>query len=87
MGLLDIFKRKGLDPYENVSNNALKAINGAVLQNYERESYVKEGYLGNADVYAIVSFLARKAASIPWYVYKMNNGEKARTSLLRYKKL
>ena len=87
MGLLDIFKRKGLDPYENVSNNALKAINGAVLQNYERESYVKEGYLGNADVYAIVSFLARKAASIPWYVYKMNNGEKARISLLRYKKL
>lgn len=87
MGLFDIFKKKGLDPYQNVSNNAIRAINGAVLQNYQSESYVKEGYLGNADVYAIVSFLARKAASIPWYVYKLNKGEKAKTSLLRYKQL
>ena len=87
MGLLDLFKKKGLDPYQNVSNNAIRAINGAVLQNYQSESYVKEGYLGNADVYAIVSFLSRKAASIPWYVYKMNKGEKARTSLMRYKQL
>lgn len=87
MGLFDIFKKKGLDPYNNISNNAIRSINGAVLQNYQSESYVKEGYLGNADVYAIVSFLSRKAASIPWYVYKLNKGEKARTSLLRYKQL
>lgn len=87
MGLFDIFKKKGLDPYNNISNNAIRSINGAVLQNYQSESYVKEGYLGNADVYAIVSFLSRKAASIPWYVYKLNKGEKAKTSLLRYKQL
>lgn len=87
MGLFDIFRKKGLDPYNNISNNAIRSINGAVLQNYQSESYVKEGYLGNADVYAIVSFLARKAASIPWYVYKLNKGEKAKTSLLRYKQL
>ena len=87
MGLLDIFKKKGLDPLANNSNNALRAINGAVLQNYNNQSYITEGYLGNADVYAIVSFLARKAASIPWYVYKLKPGEKARNSFMRYKHL
>lgn len=86
MGLLDIFKKKGLDPSINF-NSTMKGLNGAVLQNYEDGVYVREGYLGNADVYAIVSFLARKAASIPWYVYKLNDTEKGRTSLLKYKQL
>jgi HK97 family phage portal protein len=86
MGLLDFFKRKGLNPNENQSSRIV-GINGAVLQEYENGKYVYEGYLGNADVYSIVSFLARKAASIPWYVYKLNNTEKGRTSLQKYKQL
>ena len=86
MGLLDFFKRKGLNPNVNQSTR-IYGINGAVLQEYENGKYVYEGYLGNADVYAIVSFLARKAASIPWYVYKLNNTEKGRTSLQKYKQL
>lgn len=86
MGLLDIFKKKALDPTINLSNN-LAGINGAVLQNYDNASYVYEGYLGNADVYAIVTFLARKAASIPWYVYNLNDTSKGRTALMRYKQL
>ena len=86
MGLLDFFKRKGLNPNVNQSTR-IYGINGAVLQEYENGKYVNEGYLGNADVYAIVSFLARKAASIPWYVYKLNNTEKGRTSLQKYKQL
>ena len=87
MGLFDIFgKKKGLNPRQNVPPS-FQGINGAVLQQYNQESYVMDGYLGNADVYAIVSFLARKSASIPWYVYRLNDGEKARNSLLRYKQL
>jgi phage portal protein BeeE len=86
MGLLDIFKKKGLNPNQNVTTN-IRSINGALLQEYENGKYVYEGYLGNADVYSIVSFLARKAASIPWYVYKTNNTEKGRTSLAKYKQL
>jgi HK97 family phage portal protein len=86
MGLLDFLKRKGLNPNVNQSTR-IYGINGAVLQEYENGKYVNEGYLGNADVYAIVSFLARKSASIPWYVYKLNNTEKGRTSLQRYKQL
>ncbi len=86
MGLFDIFNKKGLNP--NIQfNQELKYLNGAVLQNYQNGKYVNEGYLGNADVYAIVSFLARKCASIPWYVYKLNDTEKGRTSLMKYKQL
>jgi len=86
MGLLDIFKKKALNPNENLTTT-IRGINGATLQDYENGKYVYEGYLGNADVYSIVSFLARKAASIPWYVYKTNNTEKGRTALMRYKQL
>ena len=86
MGLFDIFKKKGLDPTINYPQQ-FKGINGAILQNYNTETYVNEGYLGNADVYSIVSFLARKSASIPWYVYKLNNTDKGKTALLKYKSL
>jgi HK97 family phage portal protein len=86
MGILDIFKKKGLNP--NISyTRDIQGINSAVLQQYDNRAYVDDGYLGNSDVYAIVTFLARKAGSIPWYVYKMNNTAKARTSLERYKQL
>jgi len=91
MGIIDKFidgymKRKGINPYP-VTQPKIQGINSAVLQQYGADSYVSEGYLSNSDVYAIVSFLARKAASIPWYVYKMKPGEKAQTSLQQYKQL
>ena len=86
MGLFDIFKKKGINPYPT-SPVQMVGLNSTLVQNYNTASYVTEGYLGNADVYAIVSFLARKAASIPWYVYELNPGEKARTQLMRYKQL
>ena len=40
------------------------------------ENYIKDGYLFNPLVYSIVSFIAQKASSIPWYVYEVKN-EKA----------
>lgn len=40
------------------------------------EAYIKEGYLFNPTVYAVVSFIAQKAGSIPWGVYEVKN-EKA----------
>lgn len=87
MAILDIFKRnKGLNPYPTVQRE-LQPINAVVLQNYDQGAYVTEGYMGNSDVYSIVTFLARKASSIPWYVYKMKPGDKAKTSLERYKQL
>ena len=86
MAILDIFKKKGLNPTPTVQRE-VQSINGVVLQAYDNRAYVEDGYLGNSDVYAIVTFLARKAGSIPWYVYKMKPGEKSRTSLERYKQL
>lgn len=86
MGILDIFKKKGLNPNQSYTRD-IQSINSAVLQQYDNRAYVDDGYLGNSDVYAIVTFIARKAGSIPWYVYKMNNTAKAKTSLARYKQL
>jgi HK97 family phage portal protein len=86
MGILDIFRKKGLNPNQSYTRD-IQSINGAILQQYDNRAYVDDGYLGNSDVYAIVTFLARKAGSIPWYVYKMNNTAKAKTSLAKYKQL
>jgi len=86
MGVFDrLFNNtKGINPNVNITTQ-MRGINGAVLQDYEDGKYVNEGYLGNADVYAIVTFLSRKASSIPWYVYKLNDTPKGRTELSRYK--
>jgi len=86
MGLFDFFKKKGINPYPT-NQMQMVGTSSSAVQNYTGISYINEGYLGNADVYSIVSFLARKSASIPWYVYQMNPGEKARTNLIRYKQL
>jgi HK97 family phage portal protein len=42
----------------------------------DMETYINDGYLFNPTVYSIVSFIAQKAGSIPWYVYEVKN-EKA----------
>lgn len=73
---------KGFNPYQQ---GAPIQIGSLTLQSYN-EDYA-EAYSSNSDVYAIVSFLARKAASIPWAVYKVKKGEKAKVSLHRYKHL
>ena len=87
MTLFDrIFKRKGLNP-QGATYAMPIAINQAqVLQGFDAQKYT-EAYEANADVYAIVSFLARKSASIPWYVYTKKPGAKARMALQRYKSL
>lgn len=92
MGLFDNilggFKKKGIDPtVSTVTRTTPLFINGTTLPDYKIGSYITDGFLGNADIYAIVSFLARKAASIPWYAYSLNSGDKARNSLYRYKTL
>lgn len=86
MGLLDIFKKKSLNPNQN-NATIIGRQTGAVLQQWENGKYVTEGYLANADVYAIVNFLARKCASLPWYVYKVKPTSKARDEHRRYKHL
>lgn len=86
MSLLDrVFRKKGLNP--NTANYGIVPVNqGHILTQFDSRKYT-QAYEDNADVYAIVSFLARKAASIPWYVYEKKTGAKARVSLERYKQL
>jgi len=83
MGLFDFFRKKGLDPKQTQSFPMV--FGQTVMSNYNRQVSVEESYASNADVYAIVSLLARKAASIPWYVFNKKTGTKARMSLERYK--
>jgi hypothetical protein len=47
------------------------------------DAYVKEGYAGSAGVYSIVNLLARKFASIPFYVYDVKDIK----ALKKYKQL
>jgi len=78
-------EEKGFSP--NPSGSALMPIPvGAITLNYDEKDYVGS-YTKNSDVYSIVSFLARKAASIPWAVYSLKGGTKAKVSLQRYKNL
>jgi HK97 family phage portal protein len=89
MGLFDFLlgsKQKALNPNINEAD-ILRAVNGTTLQDYSNNTMITEGYLGNADVFSIVQFLARKASSIPWYVYELEKGSEAKKSLYEYKKL
>jgi HK97 family phage portal protein len=83
MGIFN-WRKKGLNPNINQSPVIL---GGATMPLYNKQVAVEDSYASNADVYAIVSLLARKAASIPWYVYKKKKGTKAKMSLERYKSL
>lgn len=47
------------------------------------KAYVDEGYAGNAGVYAIINLIARKFASIPFYVYDVKDLK----ALKQYKQL
>lgn len=80
------FWKKGLSPKQIMTQRPI-VFGSAAIAAYSKEKAVVEGYANNADVYSIVNLLARKAASIPWYVYKVNNGTKARIHLERYKQL
>jgi HK97 family phage portal protein len=85
MKLFNLFK--GLNPTKVMVNNQPIVFGTAPIASYSKEKSVQEGYASNADVYSIINLLARKAASIPWYVYRKNGGTKAEISLNRYKQL
>ena len=82
MGLLDLFRKKGLNPMQQFP---LLIGGGAAIAKFSRQTSIEDSYASNADVYAIVSLLARKAASIPWYVYRKKTDKGAAIALERYK--
>ena len=77
-------KRKGLDP--TIPGQNLMPVNSFNIFNMPQQDFVA-AYEGNGDLYAVVNFLLRKAASIPWYVYTQKTGPQAKASLERYKRL
>jgi len=47
-------------------------VNGQlVLSKYDANSYINDGYLTNGQIYAVISWIIRKASVVPWYVYEV----------------
>lgn len=79
------FKRKGLNP-NGYDSRPLLPINAYTISQFSKNDWVG-AYQSSADLYAVASFLIRKAACIPWFVYRKNEGSKAKAALERYKQL
>ena len=84
MGLFDFLKKKGLKPN---GYSYPMVLGQTVMSQYNKQTSVEDSFASNADVYAIVSLLARKMASIPWYVYKKKEEKGAKIALKRYETL
>jgi hypothetical protein len=41
----------------------------------DNEEYISKGYSFNADVYSIVNYRAKLAASVPWKLYRKKGGD------------
>jgi len=62
------------DPGNKYNQSLFSYFNGIFfnIPNNPR-AYVANGYQGNPDVYSIINMIAKKAASVPFYVYVVNN--------------
>jgi HK97 family phage portal protein len=77
---------KGLDPMQPGEYARTFPVNSIGIGTYGAGKFVK-AYTSSSDLYSVASFLIRKLASIPWYVYEQKPGEKAAIALNRYKQL
>jgi HK97 family phage portal protein len=79
--------RKGLNPDNGGGYLAGPVpVNAAAIGHYGAGNY-SAAYTSNSDLYSVVTFLIRKMASIPWYVYTQKEGKAAATALRSYKML
>lgn len=93
MNLFDIFKPqvKALPPVQDITanNEFLRSLyryfgmEAPVWLDDTAESYIKNGYETNANIYSIIKLKTSVAASIPWCVYQVKDEK----SLSRYKSL
>ena len=62
------------DPGNKYNQSLFSYFNGIFfnIPNNPR-AYVANGYQGNPDVFSIINMIAKKAASVPFYVYVVSN--------------
>lgn len=77
-----VFKKKGLNPQE--LRQAPVTFGQYIFPEWKSNVAI-DGFLNNADVYAIITLVARKASSIPWYVFRKKTEKGAALALERYK--
>ena len=80
-----IFRKKGMNPNELPTQGPVN-IGSYVFPDWNSQIALN-AYVGNAAVYSIVSLAARKAASIPWYVFSKKEEKGSKLALERYKAL
>lgn len=55
----------------------IRFINGqTIVYDQNTKSYLQDGFLSNSVVYSIVTIIAQKFASVPWYVYSKKDANK-----------
>jgi len=74
---------KSLDPTKAQYDMNIP-INAAAVGSYGQGAFVK-AYTNSSDLYSVVTFLNRKMASLPWYVYEVNKTADAMKMLRKYK--
>lgn len=57
----------------NMGAGALPIGNIAVYPDPKTQSYVKEGYSGNLSAYTVISFISRKFANMPYYLFQVKD--------------
>ncbi|HQK52854.1 MAG TPA: phage portal protein [Sedimentibacter sp.] len=80
----NIFKSKNTKalPTEGQQATILDAIiravgfGSAAIMPDDSTSYINNGYLGNPNVYSIISYITQKAGAIPWGIYRIKNEKK-----------
>lgn len=78
MGLFDIFRKKELNkPIDPGFTLEWKA-NGWAIYPTDQKSFIVNGFKGNATIHSIISKCAEKFASVPFYLYKVKDQQKAK---------
>lgn len=77
---------KAIDLFASATSSMLPGINTAlygwlmnnqnIFNNEDNYTYVKDGYVGNSDVYAVVDLIVTKLAMCPLIQYEVEDGQK-----------
>ena len=68
----------------NIYRQLYPYINNAVWMDDKLESYVQQGYLRNANLYAVINYIATQGSKVPWCEYEVVD-EKAFRRYMNYK--
>lgn len=68
-------EKRDLPTDRNKLSQTIFKFHGGLItaENLKMKDFVRKGYRGNPDVYAIVSLKTKRASSIPWFIYELRS--------------